>query len=92
MNREPCGHCKACINFNGKDGSGYQPCHLPAQGYYSGEQMKRMDNLFIGVPPPPKPPENIKVSDLDLIPLGLIMYIGSIIISGLIGYFIGVSV
>lgn len=44
------------------------------------------------IPPPPAPPENIKVSDLDLIPLGLIMYIGSIIVSGLIGYFIGVSV
>ena len=25
----PCGNCKACKEFNGKNGNGYQPCHRP---------------------------------------------------------------
>ena len=29
----PCGNCKACKEFNGKDGNGYQPCHRPIPPY-----------------------------------------------------------
>lgn len=25
----PCGNCKACKEYNGMNGSGYQPCHRP---------------------------------------------------------------
>lgn len=76
-----CKNCKCCCYPKVVVRGGYQPRPKPP-----------VINQETLIPPPPAPPENIKVSDLDLIPLGLIMYIGSIIVSGLIGYFIGVSV
>lgn len=81
MNCKNCKCCKACCCPKVAVRSGYQPRPKPP--------VINPDTL---IPPPPAPPENIKVSDLDLIPLGLIMYIGSIIVAGLIGYFVGVSV